>query len=46
MAPAGSTCHIQAFHTVGWTGQSGTRQIRLVTLSCHEVLLAGQQHLS
>lgn len=46
LAPAGSTCHIQAFHTVYWTGQSGAQQICLVTLSCHEVLLMGQQHLS
>lgn len=44
--PEGSTCHMQAFHTVCWTEQSGTRHICLVTLSCHEVFLMGQQHLS
>jgi len=33
LAPSWSTCHIQAFHTTYWTGQSGTKQICLVTLS-------------
>lgn len=45
-APSGSTCHIQAFHTVCRTGWSDTQQICLVTLSCREVLPTRQQHLS
>lgn len=32
---------MQAFHTGCSTGEPGTRQICLVTLSCHEVLPAG-----
>lgn len=33
LPPSGSTCHIQAFHTVCRTGQSGTQQFCLVILS-------------